>query len=274
MVPLSSSLPLVVQSGNDASIAMAEGISGSEDTFAIDMNNLAKKIGLTGTNFVNSSGWPDDNHYTTAKDLALIAEYTLVNHPELYEMYGITEFTYSGIKQDNRNPLLYSFDGADGFKTGYTEAAGYGLVGSAERNGRRLLLVLNGLETSKARAQESLRLMDWGFNNFQLVDFYQEGEVVIEVNTWLGEQDKIKLITQNDISVSIPKTHISDIKVEILVEEPIPTPILINDQIGIVQITYSDKKLQYPLIASEDIDQKGFFSRITSTLYYLILGSN
>ena len=179
-------LGIVVQSGNDASIAMADGISGSEDTFAIDMNNLAKKIGLTGTNFVNSSGWPDDNHYTTAKDLALIAEYKLVNHPELYEMYGITEFTYSGIKQDNRNPLLYSFDGADGFKTGYTEAAGYGLVGSAERNGRRLLLVLNGLETSKARAQESLRLMDWGFNNFQLVDFYQEGEVVIEANTWLG----------------------------------------------------------------------------------------
>jgi D-alanyl-D-alanine carboxypeptidase (penicillin-binding protein 5/6) len=267
-------LGIVVQSGNDASIAMAEGISGSEDTFAIDMNNLAKKIGLTGTNFVNSSGWPDDNHYTTAKDLAQIAEYTLVNHPELYEMYGITEFTYSGIKQDNRNPLLYSFDGADGFKTGHTEAAGYGLVGSAERNGRRLLLVLNGLETSKARAQESLRLMDWGFNNFQLVDFYQEGEIVIEANTWLGEQDKVKLITQNDISVSIPKTHISDIKVEVLVEEPIPTPISINDQIGIVQIAYSDKKLQYPLIASEDIDQKGFFSRITSALYYLILGSN
>src|SRR6056300_358425 len=267
-------LGIVVQSGNDASIAMAEGISGSEDTFAIEMNNLAKKIGLTGTNFVNSSGWPDDNHYTTAKDLAQIAEYTLVNHPELYEMYGITEFTYSGIKQDNRNPLLYSFDGADGFKTGHTEAAGYGLVGSAERGGRRLLLVLNGLETSRARSQESLRLMDWGFNNFQLVEFYKKEEVVIEATTWLGKQEKIKLITQNDISVSIPKTHISDIKVDVLVEEPIQTPISINDQIGIVQIAYADKKLEYPLIASENIGQKGFFSRMTSALYYLILGSN
>ena len=267
-------LGVVVQSGNDASIAIAEGISGSEETFAIEMNNLAKKIGLTNTNFVNSSGWPNDNHYTTAKDLAKIAEYTLNEHPELYEMYSITEFTYSGIKQDNRNPLLYSFDGADGFKTGHTQAAGYGLVGSAKRGDRRLLLVLNGLETSRSRAQESLRLMDWGFNNFQLVDFYKQGEIVIEASTWLGKQEKVKLSSQQDISISIPKTHLSDMKVEVLVEEPIPTPISINDQVGLVQISYADKKLQYPLLASENIELKGFFSRITSALYYLVLGSN
>ena len=267
-------LGVVVQSGNDASIAIAEGISGSEETFAIEMNNLAKKIGLTNTNFVNSSGWPNDNHYTTAKDLAKIAEYTLNEHPELYKMYAITEFTYSGIKQDNRNPLLYSFDGADGFKTGHTQAAGYGLVGSAERGDRRLLLVLNGLETSRSRAQEALRLMDWGFNNFQLVDFYKKGEVVIEATTWLGKQEKVKLSSQQDISVSIPKTHLSDMKVEVLIEEPIPTPIYINDQVGLVQISYADKKIQYPLLASENIEQKGFFSRITSALYYLVLGSN
>ena len=267
-------LGVVVQSGNDASIAIAEGISGSEEIFALEMNNLAKKIGLSNSNFVNSSGWPNDNHYTTAKDLAKIAEYTLNEHPELYEMYAIAEFTYNGIKQDNRNPLLYSFDGADGFKTGHTQAAGYGLVGSAERGDRRLLLVLNGLETSRARAQESLRLLDWGFNNFQLVDFYKQGEVVIEATTWLGKQEKVKLSSQQDISVSIPKTHISDMKVEVLVEEPIPTPISINDQVGLVQISYADKKLQYPLLASENIEQKGFFSRITSALYYLVLGSN
>ena len=267
-------LGVVVQSGNDASIAIAEGISGSEETFAIEMNNLGKKIGLNNTNFTNSSGWPNDNHYTTAKDLAKVAQYTLNEHPELYKMYSIAEFTYSGIKQDNRNPLLYSFEGADGFKTGHTQAAGYGLVGSAERGGRRLLLVLNGLETSRSRAQESLRLMDWGFNNFQLVDFYKQGEFVIEASTWLGKQEKVKLSSQQDISVSIPKTHISDMKVEVLVEEPIPTPISINDQVGLVQISYADKKLQYPLLASENIEQKGFFSRITSALYYLILGSN
>tara|TARA_Y100001935_G_scaffold179134_1_gene148300 strand:- start:20 stop:982 length:963 start_codon:yes stop_codon:yes gene_type:complete len=267
-------LGVVVQSGNDASIAIAEGISGSEETFAIEMNNLGKKIGLNNTNFTNSSGWPNDNHYTTAKDLAKVAEFTLNEHPELYKMYAITEFTYSGIKQDNRNPLLYSFEGADGFKTGHTQAAGYGLVGSAERGGRRLLLVLNGLETSRSRAQESLRLMDWGFNNFQLVDFYKQGEFVIEASTWLGKQEKVKLSSQQDISVSIPKTYISDMKVEVLVEEPIPTPISINDQVGLVQISYADKKLQYPLLASENIEQKGFFSRIASALYYLVLGSN
>jgi len=137
-------LGIVVQSGNDASIALAEGISGSEDTFAIEMNNLGEKIGLNGSNFVNSSGWPDDNHYTTAKDLALIAKYTVENHPELYQMYALNEFTYNNIRQDNRNPLLLTFDGADGFKTGYTEAAGYGIVGSAEKGGRRLIIVLNG----------------------------------------------------------------------------------------------------------------------------------
>jgi D-alanyl-D-alanine carboxypeptidase (penicillin-binding protein 5/6) len=267
-------LGVVVQSGNDASIAIAEGISGSEETFAIEMNNLGKKIGLNNTNFTNSSGWPNDNHYTTAKDLAKVAQYTLNEHPELYKMYAITEFTYGGIKQDNRNPLLFSFEGADGFKTGHTQAAGYGLVGSAERGGRRLLLVLNGLETSRSRAQESLRLMDWGFNNFQLVDFYKQGEFVIEASTWLGKQEKVKLSSQQDISVSIPKTHISDMKVEVLVEEPIPTPISINDQVGLVQISYADKKLQYPLLASENIEQKSFFSKITSALYYLVLGSN
>ena len=183
-------LGIVVQSGNDASIALAEGISGTEETFAIEMNNLAKKIGLTDTNFVNSSGWPNDNHYTTAKDLALLAKYTVENHPELYQMYELNEFTYNGIKQDNRNPLLLTFDGADGFKTGYTEAAGYGIVGSAERGGRRLIIVLNGLESSRSRAQESLRLMDWGFNNFELVNFFKKDELVFQANTWLGKKRK------------------------------------------------------------------------------------
>jgi len=267
-------LGVVVQSGNDASIAIAEGISGSEEIFAIEMNNLAKKIGLSDTNFVNSSGWPNDNHYTTAQDLAKIAIYTLNEHPEFYKMYGVTEFTYNGIKQDNRNPLLYSFDGADGFKTGHTQAAGYGLVGSAERGGRRLLLVLNGLETSRSRAQEALRLMDWGFNNFQLVEFYKKNEVVIEAVTWLGKKEKVKLSSIKDISVSIPKSHLSDMKVEVLVEEPIQTPISQGDKIGTLQISYQDNQLQFPLISSEDIEQKGFFSRITSALKYLVLGSN
>ena len=267
-------LGVVVQSGNDASIAIAEGISGSEEIFAIEMNNLAKKIGLSDTNFVNSSGWPNDNHYTTAQDLAKIAIYTLNEHPEFYKMYGVTEFTYNGIKQDNRNPLLYSFDGADGFKTGHTQAAGYGLVGSAERGGRRLLLVLNGLETSRSRAQEALRLMDWGFNNFQLVEFFKKNEVVIEADTWLGKKEKVKLSSIKDISVSIPKSHLSDMKVEVLVEEPIQTPISQGDKIGTLQISYQDNQLQFPLISSEDIEQKGFFSRITSALKYLVLGSN
>jgi len=267
-------LGVVVQSGNDASIAIAEGISGSEEIFAIEMNNLGKKIGLTGSNFTNSSGWPDDNHYTTAEDLAKIAQYTIENHYELYQMYKISDFTYNGIKQDNRNPLLYTFEGTDGFKTGYTEAAGYGLVGSAERGDRRLIVVLNGLESSKSRAQESLRLMDWGFNNFQLVDFYKKNEVIQEVDTWLGKEDKVDLVALEDISVSIPKAQLSSAKVTVLVEEPIATPIKIGDQIAKLQISFADKQVDFPLYSGEDIDQKNFFSRIFSAIYYIILGSN
>ena len=267
-------LGVVVQSGNDASIAIAEGISGSEEIFAIEMNNLGKKIGLTGSNFTNSSGWPDDNHYTTAEDLAKVARYTIENHYELYQMYKISDFTYNGIKQDNRNPLLYTFEGADGFKTGYTEAAGYGLVGSAERGDRRLILVLNGLESSKSRAQESLRLMDWGFNNFQLVDFYKKNEVIQEVDTWLGKEDKVDLVALEDISVSIPKAQLSSAKVTVLVEEPIATPIKIGDQIAKLQISFADKQVDFSLYSGEDIDQKNFFSRIFSAIYYIILGSN
>ena len=267
-------LGVVVQSGNDASIAIAEGISGSEEIFAIEMNNFGKKIGLTGSNFTNSSGWPDENHYTTAEDLAKVAHYTIDNHYELYQMYKISDFTYNGIKQDNRNPLLYTFEGADGFKTGYTEAAGYGLVGSAERGDRRLILVLNGLESSKSRAQESLRLMDWGFNNFQLVDFYKKNEVIQEVDTWLGKEDKVDLVALEDISVSIPKAQLSSAKVTVLVEEPIATPIKIGDQIAKLQISFADKQVDFPLYSGEDIDQKNFFSRIFSAIYYIILGSN
>jgi len=267
-------LGVVVQSGNDASIAIAEGISGSEEIFAIEMNNLGKKIGLTGSNFTNSSGWPDDNNYMTAEDLAKVAQYTIENHYELYQMYKISDFTYNGIKQDNRNPLLYTFEGADGFKTGYTEAAGYGLVGSAERGDRRLILVLNGLESSKSRAQESLRLMDWGFNNFQLVDFYKKNEVIQEVDTWLGKEDKVDLVALEDISVSIPKAQLSSAEVTVLVEEPIATPIKIGDQIAKLQISFADKQVDFPLYSGEDIDQKNFFSRIFSAIYYIILGSN
>ena len=267
-------LGIVVQSGNDASIAIAEGISGSEEIFAIEMNNLGKKIGLTGSNFTNSSGWPDDNHYTTAEDLAKVAQYTIENHYELYQMYKISDFTYNGIKQDNRNPLLYTFEGTDGFKTGYTEAAGYGLVGSAERGDRRLIVVLNGLESSKSRAQESLRLMDWGFNNFQLVDFYKKNEVIQEVDTWLGKEDKVDLVALEDISVSIPKAQLSSAKVTVLVEEPIATPIKIGDQIAKLQISFADKQVDFPLYSGENIDQKNFFSRIFSAIYYIILGSN
>ena len=189
-------------------------------------------------------------------------------------MYELNEFTYNGIKQDNRNPLLLTFDGADGFKTGYTEAAGYGIVGSAERGGRRLIIVLNGLESSRSRAQESLRIMDWGFNNFELVNFFKKNELVFKANTWLGKKEKVDLVAIEDIKVSIPKAQLSSANVDVLIEEPIQTPISKGDVIANLQISYADKKVSFPLAAGEDIEQKGFFSRISSALYYIVLGSN
>ena len=206
--------------------------------------------------------------------MALIAKYTIENHPKFYEMYKLTEFTYNGIKQDNRNPLLLTFDGADGFKTGYTNAAGYGLVGSAERGNRRLILVLNGVESVRSRAQESLRLMDWGFNNFELVSFFKQNDLVFQADTWLGQEDQIGLISSKKIQVSIPKAQIPSISVDVLVEEPIQTPITKGQTVANLQISYADSKILFPLVAEKDISQKGFFSRITSALYYIILGSN
>ncbi|HYH18896.1 MAG TPA: D-alanyl-D-alanine carboxypeptidase family protein, partial [Azospirillum sp.] len=153
---------VIVQSGNDACIVLAEGLAGSEPAFAEQMNKKAKEIGLTATNLTNATGWPDPNHYVTARDLAILAERLIKDFPEYYHYYSIRDFQYHGIKQGNRNPLLYRGIGADGLKTGHTDAAGYGLTGSAEREGRRLILVVNGLPSMQARADESARLIEWG----------------------------------------------------------------------------------------------------------------
>ena len=182
---------IIVQSGNDASIVLAEGISGSEEAFAVEMNILAKIIGLKGSNFVNSSGMPVNNHYTTARDLALIAEYTIKNFPDFYKFYSESEFTFSGISQPNRNPLLGISEGNDGLKTGYTNDAGYGYVGSSIRDGRRLILVFNGTLSSKKRRQEAHRLMEWGFSNFKLIEFFKKGDLVFQADTWLGKNKKV-----------------------------------------------------------------------------------
>ncbi len=265
---------IIVQSGNDSSIVIAEGISGSEEAFAGEMNLLAQKIGLEGSNFVNSSGMPADNHYTTARDLAIIAEYTIKNYPELYKIYAEDEFTFSGITQANRNPLLGDSEGNDGLKTGYTSKAGYGYVGSSERNGRRLILVFNGSQSSKQRRQEANRLMEWGFTNFQYIEFFKKGDVVFESDTWLGKDKKVNLVAPDDLSLAVPKTHLADMQIIVQVNEPISVPIKAGDFLGQLKITHGETETFFDLVSEKDVKLKNFFSRIFAALYYLIMGSN
>ena len=265
---------IIVQSGNDASIVLAEGISGSEEAFASEMNLLAGKMGLKGTNFVNSSGMPADNHYTTAKDLAVVAEYTIKNFPEFYKIYSENDFTFSNITQSNRNPLLGSSDGNDGLKTGYTNDAGYGYVGSSIRDGRRLILVFNGTNSSKQRKQEANRLMEWGFSNFQLIDFFKKGDLVFRADTWLGKDKTINLVAPSNISLAVPKAHLTDMEVIVQVMEPIPVPIITGDVIGQLKIIHGKTETLFDLIAEKDVKQKNIISKVFSALYYLVMGTN
>ncbi|MAV82662.1 MAG: D-alanyl-D-alanine carboxypeptidase [Pelagibacteraceae bacterium] len=265
---------IIVQSGNDASIVLAEGISGSEEAFSSEMNLMGKMIGLKGSNFVNSSGMPAKDHYSTVRDLAIIAEYTIKNFPEFYEIYAEKEFSFSGINQPNRNPLLGNSEGNDGLKTGYTSDAGYGYVGSSERNGRRLILAFNGLDSSKQRKQEATRLMEWGFSNFKSINFYKKNEVVFSADTWLGEDKKINLIAPKDIFLSVPKANLIDMKVNVEINDPIQTPIQKGEVIGKLIIKYSKVESSFDLISEKTVKQKNFFSSIFSAAYYLAFGSN
>ncbi|MCZ6603756.1 MAG: D-alanyl-D-alanine carboxypeptidase, partial [Alphaproteobacteria bacterium] len=182
---------VIVQSGNDASIVLAEGIAGSEDAFGTLMTDKAFALGMTDSMFVNATGWPDDNHVTTARDLAILATAMIRDFPDYYALFGETEFSYNGIDQSNRNPLLFLDVGADGLKTGHTEASGYGLAASATRGDRRLVLVVNGLASERERSSESARLMGWGFANFNNYDLFAAGETVEEVAVWMGEADTV-----------------------------------------------------------------------------------
>ncbi|MEM8785953.1 MAG: D-alanyl-D-alanine carboxypeptidase family protein [Pseudomonadota bacterium] len=195
---------IIVQSGNDACIVVAEGLAGSEEAFAVQMNARAKAIGLTGSNFTNASGWPDPDHRMSARDLAVLANHIVETYPEYYSIFQETEFTYSGIRQYNRNPLLRLNVGVDGMKTGHTEESGYGLVSTAERDGRRLVLVVNGLESELQRKSESARLLEVGFLQFQPVMVYSRGEIVGEVPVWLGQVDEVPLAPSEDVRFYLP----------------------------------------------------------------------
>lgn len=269
---------IVVQSGNDAAIAIAEGISGTEDGFAEEMNYVARNLGMENTVFRNSTGWPDPEQFTTARDLnilasALIRDFPVEKYPELYPMFAEQDFTYNGIKQGNRNPLVYGTEGADGLKTGHTEESGYGLVGSAIRDGQRVVMVLNGMKSMKQRSSESRRLMDLMFREFKLYRFYEKGQTVDRANVWLGSKSKIDLVLDEPLHIVLARSDRRKMKVSVNWNDPIPAPIKAGQPVGKLIMELPSGKTSYALLAAEDVSALGMFDRVGEALKYLIFGA-
>ncbi|NNE85267.1 MAG: D-alanyl-D-alanine carboxypeptidase [Alphaproteobacteria bacterium] len=271
---------VIVQSGNDASIVFAEAISGSEEAFGELMTKRGEEIGLEGTVFRNSTGWPDPDHVTTPRDMAKLAEYVIREFPDNYKYYSEREFTYGKsldgkpIVQSNRNPLLYQGVGADGLKTGHTEAAGFGLTASGERKGRRLIMVIHGMDSVRTRSQESRRLFDWGFREFTNVALFKAGEPVETANVWLGDKPSVQLMLEEDFTVTLPRGARTGMKVTVKYQGPIQSPIAKGQQVATLEIIGPGfEPISRPLLAAEDIGQKAFFGRIGSAISFIIFGA-
>lgn len=263
---------IIVQSGNDASIVVAEALAGTEEEFARRMTERARELGLDSTNLTNATGWPDPDHYSTARDLARLAEALIDDFPDFYDYYAETEFTYADIRQSNRNPLLYRNIGADGLKTGHTSEAGYGLMASAERNGRRLILVVNGLESAAARSEESERLIEWGFREFETELLFDADDPVDEAWVWQGDPDRVPLVVRDDLYLTRRRGTDQDMALTVRVEEPLPAPIPAGEHVAELVITMPGVPDRIvPLTAGIDVEQRGFFGRIASSTSYFVM---
>ncbi len=264
---------VIVQSGNDATIVLAEGISGTEEVFANAMTAEAHALGMKNSNFVNASGWPDKNHYSTARDLAILAEHVIKDFPQYYHYFSEKEFTYNNITQQNRNALLFRNIGVDGIKTGHTEDAGYGLIASAIRGKRRLILVINGLDSEKERADEPARLLEWGFRSFDNYNILKSGDKVADAPVWLGVADTVPLIVKEDITLTLPKAEKDKVKLSVSFEGPIPAPVKKGKKIGIVKIEipgFPTKK--YPIFTGANIGELGLFPKTIKKAKQFLFG--
>ena len=266
---------IVVQSGNDATIVVAEGLSGSEQAFVDELNAMARKIGLKDSTFKNASGWPDEGHLTTARDLAHLARRTIHDFPQYYKYYGEKSFTYNGIRQGNRNPLLYRNIGADGVKTGHTQIAGYGLTASAVRDGRRLILVVNGLKSVRERGVEAERLLEYGFREFRNYSLFKPGDSVTEADVWLGDQATVPLIVERPVVVSLRRRARPKLEVKVVYDGPIPAPIMRGQRLATMTISAPDiDPVAIPLVAGDDIGKLSMFRRIGAAISYLAWGAS
>jgi len=263
----------IIQSGNDSCIVLAEGMAGTEAAFTDQMNEEAKRLGLTNSHFVNSTGLPGDNQYVSARDLAKLAIHLIRDYPDLYPIFGETDFTWNKIFQRNRNPLLEMNIGADGLKTGHTENAGYGIVGSAVQNGQRLVVVIGDADSDKARAEESRKLLDWGFRAFEPVRLFADGENIAEVSVFGGDSGTVGVVGHGPVNLLLPVALIDHVNAEIVYQGPVVAPVKAGQEIGVVRFT-TDEGLskEQAVYAATDIGVGSFSQRALDGLEELLLG--
>ena len=265
---------IIVQSGNDACIVIAEGLAGGEDAFAAEMTEVGYTIGLENSVFKNASGWPEEGHVMSVRDLARLVNRTIHDFPQYYHYYAETEYTYADITQPNRNPLLGRTPGVDGLKTGYTKAGGYGLTTSAERDGRRLILVLNGLPSTRVRARESERLLEFGYREFRNYALFQKGESVVEADVWLGDSATVPLVVEDGLTITLPRKSRRKMKVTVNYESPIPAPLAKGVRVATLVVNApGTPTLEVPLVAGIDVEKLGPFRRIGAAISYIVFGS-
>ncbi|MDA8835213.1 D-alanyl-D-alanine carboxypeptidase [Candidatus Pelagibacter bacterium] len=269
---------IIVASGNDACVALAEGIAGTEDEFAVMMTAKAKEIGMNNTNFANSSGINDTENLSTVRDIMLMSNYLIKEFPEEYKYFAEKEFTWNRtggdpITQGNRNPLLYKSLGADGIKTGYLAVEKYSLASSVERNGRRLIAVGSGFNTKNDRSRESAKLLTWGLTNFDLVEITKANTPIEDIDVWLGKKDTVKTYIKNDIYKTIPKAKKRLLKVSLNYNGPIKAPIKKDDILGKLKLIFDGELIEeYDLLAYEDVKKLNVFSRLMKSINFLIWG--
>ena len=269
---------IIIASGNDACVALAEGIAGTEDEFAVMMTAKAKEIGMENTNFANSSGINNTENVSTVRDIMLMSRYLIKEFPEEYKYFAEKEFTWDRtggdpITQGNRNPLLYKSLGADGIKTGYLAVEKYSLASSVERNGRRLIAVGSGFNTKNDRSRESAKLLTWGLTNFDLVEITKANTPIENIDVWLGKKDTVKTYIKNDIYKTIPKAKKRLLKVSLNYNGPIQAPIKKDDILGKLKLTFDGELIEeYDLLAYEDIKRLNVFSRLMKSINFLIWG--
>lgn len=254
---------VIIQSGNDASVALAEHISGTEEAFADLMNHYASELGMKDTSFTNSSGWPDENHYTTARDLATLARALIRDYPEIYAMHAVREFTYNDIKQSNRNSLLWADSSVDGIKTGHTESAGYCLVASSVRDGIRLISVVMGTAGTRARTKATQALLNYSYRFYETRKLYSADETITNIKVWKGERDSLDLVVEDDLVLTLPRGHYDQIETVTTIEENPIAPIEAGQKLGQLELSLDEEVIAtVPLVASEALPAGNLFIRL------------